>query len=81
MIAVLFSLLIKTSVNAGTKTRLKPLGATNPLAIAMALIAWFKAPAPIAWISVFPLSLNMPAIAPATEFGFDFDDTFNTLSI
>ena len=59
MIAVLCSLLIKTSVNAGTKTRLTPLGATNPLAIAIALIAWFKAPAPIAWISVFPFSSHM----------------------
>ena len=62
------------SVNAGTHTRSIPLGATKPLAIAMAFIAWFKAPAPIACISALPLSLSTPAKAPATELGLDFDE-------
>ena len=69
------------SVNAGTHTRSIPLGATNPLAIAMAFTAWFKAPAPRACISALPFSLSTPAKAPATELGLDFDETFNTLSI
>ena len=36
------------SVNAGIHIESIPLGATNPLAIATALTAWFIAPAPIA---------------------------------
>ena len=66
------------SVNAGTHTRSIPLGATKPLAIAMAFTAWFKAPAPIACISALPFSLSTPAKAPATELGLDFDETFNS---
>jgi hypothetical protein len=45
--------------------------------MAIALIAWFNAPAPIVWISALPLSLITPANAPATEFGLDLADTFN----
>ena len=66
------------SVKAGTHTISLPLGATNPLAIAMALTAWLIAPAPTAWISTIFFSLIIAAKAPATEFGFDFVDTFNT---
>ena len=55
-----------------------PAGATNPLAIATALTAWFKAPAPIAYISALLDSFTNPAMAPATEFGFDFDVIFKT---
>ena len=73
--AVLSSPSITISVKAGIHTRFFPLGATNPLAIAIAFIAWFKAPAPIAWISTLPFSLNTLASAPATEFGFDLDET------
>jgi hypothetical protein len=76
LIAVLSSPSICISVNAGMHTRSMPLGATNPLAMAVALIAWFKAPAPIACISAPPFSLNTPANAPATELGFDLADTF-----
>ena len=76
-IAVLSSPLITTSLNAGITTKLSPLGATKPLAIAIPLIAWFKEPAPIVWISTDPFSLNILAIAPATLLGFDLLDTFN----
>ncbi len=55
-----------------------PLGATNPRAIAIALIAWLIAPAPMACISAAPFSLRTPASAPATEFGLDLAETFNT---
>ena len=37
---------ITTSLKDGITTKLSPVGATNPLQIAMALIAWFKDPAP-----------------------------------
>ena len=62
-----------TSANAGMQTKSTPAGATNPLAIATAFTAWFNAPAPIACISALLFSFTKPAIAPATEFGFDFD--------
>ena len=68
------------SVNAGTHTKSNPLGATKPLAMAIDLIAWFNAPAPIAWISALPFSLSTPAKAPATELGLDFEETFNTFN-
>jgi len=48
LIAVLSSPSITISVNAGIQIKFFPDGATNPRAIAIALIAWFKAPAPIA---------------------------------
>ena len=57
--------------------RFFPVGATKPLAIAIDLIAWFSAPAPIACISTLPFSLITLAKAPATELGFDLLDTFN----
>jgi hypothetical protein len=78
LIAVLSSPSITMSVNAGIQMRSTPLGATKPLAIATAFTAWFKAPAPIACSSAQPFSLKTPAKAPATEFGLDFADTFNT---
>ena len=71
--AVLSSPSIDISVNAGIQIKFLPVGATNPLAIATALIAWFNAPAPIACISALFDSLTSPAIAPATELGLDFD--------
>ena len=46
--AVLSSPSMVISVNAGIQTKFLPEGATNPLAMAIALIAWFKAPAPTA---------------------------------
>ena len=76
--AVLSSPSIIISVNAGTHTISFPLGATNPLAIAIALTAWFIAPAPTAWISTIFFSFIIAAKAPATEFGLDFVETFNT---
>ena len=78
LIAVRSSPSIVMSMNAGTHTRSMPWGATKPRAIAMAFTAWFRAPAPIAWISALPFSLKTPAKAPATEFGLDFVDTFST---
>ena len=77
-IAVFCSPSISISVNAGTHIKSRPLGATNPLAIAIDFTAWFKAPAPIACISALPFSLSTPAKAPATELGLDFDETFYT---
>ena len=68
---------IEMSVNAGIHTRFLPLGATNPRAIAIDLIAWFKAPAPIACISTVPLSRITLAKAPATELGFDLAPTLS----
>ena len=52
------------------------MGARYPLAIAIALIAWFAAPAPTACTSTAFCSLITPAIAPATEFGDECEDTF-----
>jgi hypothetical protein len=46
-----------------------------PLAMATALTAWFTAPAPIAWTSARPLSLIIPAIAPATAVDLDLAAT------
>src|SRR5581483_794076 len=44
----------------------------------MALIAWLRAPAPITWTSTLPICRTTPASAPATELGFDREDTFRT---
>ena len=74
--AVLSSPSIAMSENAGIHTRFFPEGATKPLEIAIAFIAWFKAPAPIACTSTVPLSLKTLVKAPATLFGLDLDDTF-----
>ena len=68
LIAVLSSPSITISVNAGMQTKFFPDGATNPLAIAMAFIAWFKAPAPIACISTDPFSLNTLAVLGQSPF-------------
>src|SRR5437899_6634499 len=46
--------------------------------MANALIAWFRAPAPTTWTSTTPVCRTTPAMAPATEFGFDRLDTFRT---
>src|SRR5918992_6111198 len=46
--------------------------------MAMALIAWFRAPAPITWTSTLPIWRTTPASAPATELGLDREDTFRT---
>lgn len=54
-----------------------PDGAKNPLAMATDFIAWFNAPAPTAWISTLPFDLKTFANAPATELGFDFDETLS----
>src|SRR5699024_1515262 len=75
-IPVLSSPSTSTSANAGIHTKSTPAGATNPLAIAMAFTAWLSAPAPIACISALLDSFTKPAIAPATEFGFDFYEIF-----
>ena len=66
---------IDISINAGVQTKFLPDGATKPLAIATPLIAWLRAPAPIACTSTIPFSLNTLARAPATELGFDLDET------
>src|SRR5438105_11842556 len=46
--------------------------------MAMALIAWLRAPAPITWTSTLPICRTTPASAPATELGLDREDTFRT---
>ena len=69
--------LMYTSENAGMHTMSLPLIAKYPLAIAIALIVWFTAPAPIACISAASFVRITSANAPATEFGTDFDETFN----
>ena len=50
---------------------LKVSSKSNPLAIAIALMAWLIAPAPTACISTTDFSLNTLANAPATLLGFD----------
>src|SRR5450756_1041149 len=49
----------------------------NLPAMAIAFTAWLTAPAPIAWISACLFSRTDPAIAPATEWGLEFADTFS----
>src|SRR5688572_22589490 len=46
--------------------------------MAMALIAWLSAPAPMTWTSTLPICRTTPASAPATELGLDREDTFRT---
>src|SRR5947209_17002990 len=46
--------------------------------MASALTAWLSAPAPTTCTSTMPDSRTTPAMAPATEFGFDRLDTFRT---
>src|SRR5437763_3182535 len=46
--------------------------------MAMALIAWLRAPAPMTWTSTLPTCRTTPASAPATELGLDREDTFRT---
>src|SRR6185503_17836855 len=62
--------------NVGMHTRSIPEGATYPRAMAMALIAWLRAPAPMTCTSTLPICRPTPASAPATEFGLDREDTF-----
>jgi len=65
LIAVLSSSPIFTSVNPGMQTMSIPFGARKPLAIAIAFVAWFTAPAPIACNSASPCFLITSASAPA----------------
>lgn len=74
--AVLYSPSMTISAKEGMQIISMPTGDKNPREIAIALTAWFTAPAPTAWISTFDPSLIIPAIAPATEAGDDLDDTF-----
>jgi len=67
-----------TSLNDGRAMRSTPEGAMNPLAIAIALTAWFRAPAPIVWSSQAPFSRITPAMAPATALGLDLVETRKT---
>src|SRR5215217_5848608 len=66
------------SAKVGMHTRSMFDGATNPRAMATALMAWFSAPAPTTWTSTAPDWRRTPARAPATEFGFDLLDTLRT---
>src|SRR2546425_3024370 len=68
---------ISTSAKDGTHTRSISDDARNPRAMATALMAWLRAPAPMTWTSTDPRSRTAPAIAPATEFGFDLLDTLS----
>src|SRR5437764_8326078 len=43
--------------------------------MAMAFTAWLRAPAPTTWTSTAPDCRTTPAMAPATEFGFERLDT------
>ena len=53
-------------------------GATKPRAMAMALTAWLRAPAPTTWTSTAPDWRSTPARAPATELGLDLLETLRT---
>ena len=55
--AVFCSPFIIMSLNAGITTRLSPVGATKPRHMAIALMAWFRDPAPTVWISTSFFSL------------------------
>src|SRR5258705_11113929 len=44
--------------------------------MATALMAWLRAPAPMTCTSTLPICRTTPASAPATELGFDREDTF-----
>src|SRR2546421_8668709 len=46
--------------------------------MAIALIAWLMAPAPIAWTSTFCWLRTTPAMAPATATGFEVAETLRT---
>src|SRR2546425_12758205 len=46
--------------------------------MAIALMAWFSAPGPMACTSPLPAWRTTPASAPATALGFDLEDTFRT---
>ena len=69
---------MRMSAKVGMQTRSRFEGATKPRAMAMALMAWLRAPAPTTWTSTAPVWRNTPARAPATEFGFDLLETFKT---
>src|SRR5688500_13355255 len=45
--------------------------------MAIALMAWFRAPAPITCMSARPSDRTTPASAPATELGLDLEDTLS----
>ena len=66
---------MSTSAKLGTHTRSMPADATNPRAMATALIAWFSAPAPTTCTITAPDCRTTPAMAPATEFGFERAET------
>ena len=68
------------SANEGMHDISMPTGERKPREIAMALTAWFTAPAPTACISTGTPSLTMPAMAPATEAGDDFEETLRQLA-
>ena len=68
---------IVMSAKAGTQTRSMPLAATYPRAMATALMAWLRAPAPTTWTSTAPWLRTTPAMAPATELGFDRVETLS----
>src|SRR5581483_1567834 len=48
--------------------------------MAIALIAWLTAPAPMAWSSARPCSRMRPATAPATAVGLDWAATLRTFT-
>src|SRR5688500_4520614 len=66
------------SANVGTQMRSRPDGATNPRAMATALIAWFSAPAPTTCTSTTPSWRSTPARAPAQAFGLLLLETLRT---
>lgn len=70
--------LISMSTKLGQQTRSIPEGARKPREMAMALIAWLRAPAPTVWISACLCSRMVPASAPATLFGSEFELTRST---
>ena len=45
--------------------------------MATALMAWLRAPAPTTWTSTAPAWRTAPAMAPATELGFDRVETLS----
>src|SRR2546425_1513504 len=81
LMAVRSSPSIMTLVNAGMVIISIPLGATNPRVMAIALTAWFTAPAPTACSSTDPFSRSTAATAPATALGFESAPTLSTSGI
>ena len=75
MMALISPSLDSMVVNPGLQVRSKPRGAEYPLAMAIALTAWFTAPAPTARNLTVLLSYTACAMADATDWGLEPAET------